>query len=131
MSLFLKYDKLGFYGGICAGDSDGLGTYARYSSITGVAILIPTSTAVDAALYIADSGNNKIRMVELTSGLYKSVTFDSNVDPNSSLGGLTVYLYSLYACVAGAIVKYSISSTTYLSTSGKTVLSGSYSGIAL
>jgi hypothetical protein len=70
-------------------------------------------------------------MVELTSGLYKSVTLDSNVDPNSNLGGLTVYLYSLYACVAGAIVKYSISSTTYLSTSGKTVLSGSSSGTAL
>jgi hypothetical protein len=70
-------------------------------------------------------------MVELISGLYKSVTLDSNVDPNYSLGGLTIYLFNLYACVSGAIVKYSISPTTYLSTSVKTLLSGSYTGTEL
>jgi hypothetical protein len=121
----------GSTGSTCSGNSDGIGTYARYNSIAGVAVLIPSSTAIDTALYIADSGNNKIRMVELTSGLYKSVTLDSNIDPSSYLGGLTLYLYSLYACIFGAIVKYSISPTTYLSTSGKTVLSGSYTGTAL
>jgi hypothetical protein len=67
-------------------------------------------------------------MVELASGLYKSVTLDSNVDPSSALAGLTVYRYNLYACITGAIVKYDISSTTYLTTSGKVLFSGSYSG---
>jgi hypothetical protein len=69
-------------------------------------------------------------MVELISGLYKSATLDSNVDPNSSLGGLTVYFYNLYACISGAIVKYSISPTTYLSSSAKTLHSGSNAGTA-
>jgi hypothetical protein len=109
-----------------------LGTYARYNTITGVAVFNAILTGVETALYIADSGNNKIRMVELTSGLYKSVTFDSNVDPSSNLqlAGLTVYTNKLYACVLGAIVRYTFSTTTYLILSGtsKTLYSGSYSG---
>ena len=108
-----------------------MGTYARYKSLSGVAVLIPSSTGVDTALYISDSGNNKIRMVELTSGLYKSVTFDSHVDLNDNLAGLTLFGYKLYACVVGAIVSYDISSTTFLATSSKTVFSGSNSGVFL
>jgi len=128
----------------CSGNSDGLGTYARYNSITGLAVLNSVITGVEAAVYIADSGNNKIRMVELTSGVFKSVTFDSNVgpnyydpnyyaniDPNSQLSGLTVYVNELYACIVGAIVKYTIDTSTYLILSGtsKTIYSGSYSGL--
>jgi hypothetical protein len=107
-----------------------LGTYARYNTITGVAVFNAIFTGVETALYIADSGNNKIRMVELTSGLYKSVTFDSNVDPNLQLAGLTVFSNRLYACIVGAIVRYTFSTTTYLMASGtsKTLHSGSYSG---
>jgi hypothetical protein len=111
-----------------------LGTYARYNTITGLTVFKPIVSGVETALYIADSLNNKIRMVELTSGLYKSVTFDSNIDPNFQLAGLTVYstviTNRLYACIVGAIVRYTFSTTTYLILSGtsKTLHSGSYSG---
>jgi hypothetical protein len=71
-------------------------------------------------------------MVELTSGLFKSVTIDSNVDPSTgNLGGLTYYNLNLYACITGAIVKYTISSTTYVATTSKTLLSGNYAGFAV
>ena len=71
-------------------------------------------------------------MVELTSGLFKSVTIDSNVDPSTgNLGGLTYYNLNLYACITGAIVKYTISSTTYFATTSKTLFSGDYSGFAV
>ena len=83
----------------------------------------------DAVLYVSDQSNNKIKMVELTSGLYKSVTIDSNVDPSGSLGGLTYYNLNLYACITGAIVKYTISSTTYVATTSKTLFSGNYAGL--
>jgi hypothetical protein len=96
----------------------------------GVAVFNAIATGVETAVYIADSGNNKIRMVELTSGLFKSVTLDTNVDPNSQLSGLTFYVNKLYACIVGAIVKYTINTNTYLILSGtsKTLHSGSYSG---
>jgi len=98
-----------------------------------VAVVTKVFNGVEAALYIADSGNNKIRMVELTSGLYKSVTFDSNVDPNAKLAGLTVYTNDLYACIVGAIVKYTFSTSTYLMASGtsKTLYSGSYTATGI
>ena len=114
----------------CFGDVDGVGTYARYNGITGIALLMLPSTGPDAALYISDGSNNKIRMLELTSGLFKSVTFDSNVDPSATpqLASLTVYSYNLYACIKGAIVKYSINQATLLSATSKTLFSGSYSG---
>jgi len=126
----LPANHVGTLGGTCSGDFDGLGTYARYKDITDVAVVNTIVTGIEAALYIADSGNNKIRMVELTSGLYKSVTFDSNVDPNAQLTGLTVYTNKLYACIVGAIVRYTFSTSTYLMASGtsKTLHSGSYSG---
>ena len=65
----------------------------------------------NAAIYVSDQSNNKIKMAELSSGLYKTVTIGSNVDQsgNLQLAGLTIHQYKLYACVTGAIVMYTLS----------------------
>lgn len=101
----------------CAGDKDGVGTFARYDTITGIALQVSsTPAATDVALYIADSANNKIRKVELTSGNYVCTTFDPNADGLfSSLGvgflaGIAVHNPSnkLYAGGFGAVFQYDL-----------------------
>jgi hypothetical protein len=75
------------------------------------------SAGSEVALYIADSINNKIRVVELSSGKYASSVFDSNVDGffastgSAFLSGLVVHNPSrkLYAGGIGAVFRYDLS----------------------
>jgi hypothetical protein len=66
----------------CSGYTNGIGTFARYSTISGIALQVTTNGyGTDVALFIADQGNDAIRKLELTSGLNAATTFDTNVDP--------------------------------------------------
>jgi hypothetical protein len=102
----------------CSGDSEGLGTFARYDTISGLALQVTNdASGTDLALFIADQGNNKIRKLELTSGLFQMTTFDSNVDPyfqpgSGYLAGIAVDSSrgKLYAGVLGAILVYDVAS---------------------
>ena len=61
-------------------------------------------------LFVADRLNNKIRMVELTSGSFEMTTFDFNVDSLSFLfQGIAVFRDALYCAVTGGIYAYNIS----------------------
>jgi len=90
----------------CDGNAEGTGTYARYATISGLAL--QSSSGIDKVLYIADQGNNKIRSLELTSGKYVSTTFASNVDALFSLQGLALSNNNLFCGVVGGIISYSI-----------------------
>jgi len=113
----------------CSGYANGIGTFARYDTITGIALQVTATTAAtDVALYIADQGNNAIRKLELTSGLYAATTFDSNVDPYSGvlgasyLAGIAVRSATsmLYVGGFGAIYSYNLQ----VGASSKALLAG-------
>jgi hypothetical protein len=109
----------------CSGDREGVGTFARYGTISGVALQVTVDVAgADVALYVADQGNNKIRRLELTSGLYRMTTFDAGpVDLlGNYLAGIAVSSVSqkLYVGVLGAVYSYDLS----IGPSSKSVFSG-------
>jgi len=77
----------------CAGNADGFGTYASFSSIAGIALertcdTVPRNTpgkaeqfCNDVALWVVDSGNGKLRAINITqSGLFTVVTVDDSAD---------------------------------------------------
>ena len=119
-------------GAVCYGDSEGLGTFARYNTITGLALQVTNDArSVDVALYIRDAVNNKIRRLELTSGQYRMATFDSDVDllfssvygaAGLTSGGIALNsaTNTLYVGVVGGIYKYDIA----VGASSKTLLAG-------
>lgn len=104
----------------------GLGTYARYNTITALALKkkLVSGSLVDQFLYVADYANNKILQVELTSGTYVMSTFDP-FDVNSGPPiGLTVYGNNvLYCSVPGGLYRYNL----LIGLSSRVVFSGSVS----
>jgi len=109
----------------CSGDKSGIGTFARYDTITGLAILYPDVLVNDneVAIYVADRLNNKLKVLDLST--LASTTVSTNVDSTGSfqLAGLTIYQFDLYVGVPGAILKFSINPSTYELTN-KLVFSG-------
>ena len=110
---------------VCNGDVDSIGTFARYDTITGLAILYPdiSVNANEVALYVADQLNNKLKVLDLST--LASTTVSTNVDSTGffQLAGLTIYQFNLYVGVPGAILKFSINPSTYELTN-KLVFSG-------
>ena len=99
---------------LCYGDNDGLGTYARYNTISGLSLLVDAS-GNDRYLFITDTVNNKIRQVDLTTGpagsSFPSTTFDSNVDTRANgLTGIAANsrTNTLFVSVTGGVYSYSI-----------------------
>jgi hypothetical protein len=86
--------------------------------MAGMALLFSTGMSVEVALYIADQGNNKIKMLLLAS--YLSTT----VATVPALSGITVYQYKLFAVVPGAVLKYNIQPYSY-ALGSSTLFSGS------
>lgn len=113
-------------GGVpCSGDSDGVGTFARYNTISGVALQVTAdASGSDVALFVLDQGNNKIRRLELTSGLYVMTTFDAG--PVDLVGGFLagIALNSatgmMYVGAISAIYSYRLSAGA----SSKALLAG-------
>lgn len=104
----------------CSGDTEGLGTFARYNSITGIALkrsygIEGYEDGRDQTLYIADQINNKIRQLDLlllsSDNPFAMTTFASAVDNSAlslSLHGMDVFIDILYCCVAGGVYAYNI-----------------------
>ena len=74
-----------------------------------MALLSDSISGADVALYIADQGNNKIRMLNLQSnGNYAMNTFANNVDSRGLLAGLALYGKKLFCGVDGGVYAYDI-----------------------
>jgi len=89
----------------------GVGTNARYRSISGLAVLLSNSTEV--AVYVSDQGNNKIKLITLSTLLTSTVASEVDTSGSGSLGSISIYDYDLFAVVPGAILKYSIEAISY------------------
>ena len=102
------------YPDVCYGSRVGVGTYARYGGTTAssgsiTSIAIRKIATFDQFLFVADSGSNAIRSVELTSGLYVMTSFDSFNSTQGPPSGLAVYGSTfLYCAVPGGVYKYLI-----------------------
>ena len=64
--------------GACKGDAEGIGTNAKFNTIYGLAIQFKPSSRTDVNLFIADTYNNKIKRVNLST--FKVTTFDRGVE---------------------------------------------------
>jgi hypothetical protein len=92
-----------------SGDVEGIGTYAAFKSISGIALQYNGASDNEIALYVADVTTNKINQVELISGLYSMSTFASGVDVfGNNLKGVAVYENQLFCGVAGGIVVFNL-----------------------
>ena len=102
---------------------DSIGTYSRYNYIYGLALLYPDAsvTTNEVALYIADYGNNKLKVLNLKTLVTSTV--DTSDDPYWSYTGIAIYQYNLFATGAGVVVKYTIDSTSF-SLSSRIIYSG-------
>jgi hypothetical protein len=112
-------------GAACAGDVEGVETFARYDTISGLALQVTSDVAAtDVALFIADKNNNKIRRLELTSGNNVMTTFDAGpVDLiGQYLAGIVINtaMNRLYVGGLGVIYSYDIS----IGAASKSVLAG-------
>ena len=72
-------------GANCFGGDDGLATSAELYSPYAVVV------GHNGTLYIADSGNNRIRMVDAKSGEITTIAGDGSPDCNTSTGGANCY----------------------------------------
>ena len=110
---------------VCNGDVDSIGTYARYDTITGIAVFYPdiTVNSNEAAIYVADQLNNKLKVLDLTTLASRTVLTNVDSTNQQQLAGVTVYQFYLYAGIPGAILKFTIDPTT-LSLSNQETFSG-------
>jgi len=122
----------------CFGNADGFGTYASFSSIAGIALqrtcdTVPRNTpgkaeqfCNDVALWVVDSGNGKLRAVNITqSGLFPVVTVDDSADvlgDSSVVNGGSGYLAGIaiantfravFVGFLGCVYSYDISGQTF------------------
>jgi hypothetical protein len=114
------------YPPVCYGDRDGVGTYARYNTISSLALLVDRR-GQDQYLFLTDTINNKIRKIDLSVGppgsSFPSTTFDSNVDQLSQqMYGIVANSRTrmLYVSVTGGVYAYSVPAGA----SSKSILAG-------
>jgi len=106
----------------CSGDSDGYGTNARFNVIVAIALLKQSNS--DAALFLADAFNSKIRVLDLKT--YKTITVDTLpglVQPT----GLAVNNAGtvLYVSTSNVVYKYASLNSTFQNTVPRTIVTGS------
>ena len=79
--------------------------------------------ANEVALYVADQINNKLKVVDLSTLIARTVWSNVDITGQFQLAGVTVYQLSLYAGVPGTVLKFTIDPTTY-SLSNYVIFSG-------
>ena len=64
-------------------------------------------------MYVSDQGNNKIKLITLSTLLSSTVASKVDTSGSGSLGSISIYDYDLFAVVPGAILKYAIDPISY------------------
>ena len=65
------------------------------------------------ALYVADQLNNKLKVVDLSTLIVRTVWSNVDITGSMQLAGVSVYHFNLYAGVPGVVLKFTIDPTTY------------------
>jgi hypothetical protein len=108
----------------CKGDVTGIGTYARYNTISAIALLF-NAAGTETIMYVADQVNNKIRQVNLVSGLYEMTTFSKNVDvTDRNLKGLAIFGSRLFCGITGGVLVYNLT----IGSSSRSLYAGNIGG---